>query len=95
MAWLFAFVVKVKKHQKTGTPGDVMVVVLVKDHPIFRVEGANLVVDIPVSYTQVALGGKIEIPTLAEGYMEVDIPPALSQTPDFVSRAGVCRPRQV
>jgi molecular chaperone DnaJ len=60
--------------QKTGTPGDVMVVVLVKEHPIFRVEGPNLAVDIPVSYTQVALGGKIDIPTLAEGKVEVDIP---------------------
>jgi molecular chaperone DnaJ len=63
-----------EESQKSGQPGDVMVVVLVKDHPIFRVEGFNLVVDIPVSYTQLTLGGKVEIPTLDQGKMEVEIP---------------------
>ncbi len=60
--------------QKNGKPGDVMVVVLVKEHPIFKVEGSNLLVDMPVSYTQVALGGKVNIPTLDGGNMEVDVP---------------------
>lgn len=57
-----------------GIPGDVMVVILIKDHDIFRREVADLIVDIPISYTQVALGSKIEIPTLGDERIEVDIP---------------------
>lgn len=60
----------------TGIKGDVLVVVLVKPHPIFKREDAtpsNLLVDVPVSYTQCVLGGKIFIPTLGES-MEVQIP---------------------
>lgn len=62
-----------------GIPGDVLVVVLIKEHNIFRREGFDLVVDIPVSYTQVALGAKIDIPTLGGDKVEVQIP-AGSQT---------------
>jgi molecular chaperone DnaJ len=57
----------------TGINGDCLVVVLVKDHPIFKREGCNLLLDIPVSYTQCVLGSKIIIPTLAEQMM-VEIP---------------------
>lgn len=57
-----------------GRPGDVMIFVLVKDHPIFNREGPNLTVEVPVSYTQLVLGGEVEIPTLAEGALKVKVP---------------------
>lgn len=63
-----------EESQRGGRPGDLHVFVLVKDHPIFRREGVNLTVDVPVSYTQLALGGEIEIPTLDQGNMKVSIP---------------------
>jgi molecular chaperone DnaJ len=57
-----------------GRSGDVMIFVLVKDHPIFSREGPNLTVEVPVSYTQLVLGGEVEIPTLAEGTLKVKVP---------------------
>ncbi len=76
--------------QKNGRAGDVLVIVLVKDHPIFRVEGSNLVVDIPVSYTQCVLGGKLKIPTISDEKVEVDIPVgAQSNTKFRLKRKGL------
>jgi len=57
-----------------GRAGDVMVFVLVKEHPLFSREGSNLSVEVPVSYTQLVLGDDIEIPTLAEGSLKVKVP---------------------
>ena len=57
-----------------GRAGDVMIFVMVKDHPIFSRDGFNLTVEVPVSYTQLVLGGEVEIPTLAEGAMKVKVP---------------------
>ena len=57
-----------------GRSGDVMVFVLVKEHPLFNREGPNLTVEVPVSYTQLVLGGEVEIPTLAEGTLKVKVP---------------------
>jgi molecular chaperone DnaJ len=47
-----------------GQPGDLYVVIDVKEHPIFRREGNELVCEVPVSFTQAALGATIEVPTL-------------------------------
>jgi molecular chaperone DnaJ len=60
--------------REMGRSGDVMAFVLVKDHPIFNREGANITVEIPVSFTQLVLGDEIEIPTL-EGSLKVKVPP--------------------
>ena len=51
-----------------------MVFVLVKDHPIFSRQAADLTVEVPVSYTQLVLGDEIEIPTLTEGMLKVKVP---------------------
>lgn len=57
-----------------GRAGDLIVFVLVKEHPIFSREGPDITVEVPVSYTQLVLGGEIEIPTLAEGRLKVKVP---------------------
>jgi len=64
--------------QGGGRPGDLLVRVVVEKHPWFRREGRDLLVDVPLTPTEAALGAKVEVPTLAEGKMEVTIPPGTS-----------------
>jgi molecular chaperone DnaJ len=40
------------------------VVVRVKDHTLFHRDGDNLVVELPVSFTQAALGAEVDVPTI-------------------------------
>ncbi len=47
-----------------GPSGDCYVFISIKRHKIFRRDGQNLIVEMPISYTQAALGGEIEVPTL-------------------------------
>lgn len=57
-----------------GPPGDLHVRIRVRPHPLFRREGADIKVTIPVSFPQVVLGSQIEVPTL-EGRVKMKIPP--------------------
>lgn len=57
-----------------GHTGDLIVIVSVKDHPIFGREGPHLTVDIPVSYTQLVFGSDIEIPNLSGDVITFKIP---------------------
>ncbi len=56
-----------------GPPGDLYVVVNVREHEIFRREGENIICEVPVSIAQAALGCEIEVPTL-EGTARLKIP---------------------
>jgi molecular chaperone DnaJ len=56
-----------------GPPGDLYVVVHVKEHPFFQRDGDDLVCEAPVSFPILALGGSIEVPTL-DGTSTVTIP---------------------
>jgi molecular chaperone DnaJ len=47
-----------------GGGGDLYVVLHVREHPLFAREGTDVVCEVPVSITQAALGGEIEVPTL-------------------------------
>ena len=47
-----------------GPPGDLYVVITVSDHPIFQREGQEVICEVPISYTQAALGSSLEVPTL-------------------------------
>ncbi len=49
---------------KGGPSGDLYVTIHIKPHPLFKREGYDVVCDIPVSFTQAALGAEIDIPTL-------------------------------
>lgn len=55
-----------------GMRGDLHVVVRVKDHPLFHRDGDNLIVELPVSFTQAALGAEIDVPTI-EGRQQLRI----------------------
>lgn len=47
-----------------GEPGDLVLTVTVRPHPVFERDGANLRLDVPVTFTEAALGATIEVPTL-------------------------------
>jgi molecular chaperone DnaJ len=57
-----------------GPPGDLYVVLSVKDHPVFEREDSNLHCTIPLNVAQAALGAKIRVPTL-EGEESIEVPP--------------------
>jgi DnaJ-class molecular chaperone len=61
-----------------GTAGDLLLTVEVAPHAFFRREGSHLLVDVPVTPSEAALGAKVEVPTLAEGPVVVTIPPGTS-----------------
>ncbi|HKL26690.1 MAG TPA: molecular chaperone DnaJ [Desulfuromonadales bacterium] len=56
-----------------GPPGDLYVVITVKEHPIFKREGQDILCDIPISFAQAALGCELEVPTL-DGKVNLKIP---------------------
>jgi DnaJ-class molecular chaperone len=56
-----------------GPPGDALVELKIKPHPIFRREGEDLHVDLPVSLTEAVEGAKIQAPT-ATGPVTLTIP---------------------
>ena len=57
-----------------GVNGDLYVFISIKDHKLYSREGANLYVQIPVSMTCAALGGKVELPSIDGQKIEVEIP---------------------
>ena len=56
-----------------GPTGDLNVTVVVKEDPIFRREGFDVWVDIPVTYSQAVLGDEIVVPTV-DGKVSYNIP---------------------
>lgn len=46
-----------------GPPGDLYVVTRVKAHPVFTRDGANVLMDLPLSFTEAALGTEVTLPT--------------------------------
>ena len=47
-----------------GQPGDLVLTVSVRKHPVFERDGMNLRVDVPVTFIEATLGATIEVPTL-------------------------------
>jgi len=56
-----------------GPPGDLYVVIHVKQHEIFQREEDNLYCEVPVAFTLAALSGEIAVPTL-EGRANLKVP---------------------
>ncbi|HLK24832.1 MAG TPA: J domain-containing protein [Caulobacteraceae bacterium] len=54
-------------------PGDALIEIAIRPHPIFRREGDNLVMDLPVSVPDAVLGAKVEAPT-PEGPVTLTVP---------------------
>jgi molecular chaperone DnaJ len=56
-----------------GPAGDLYVVIHVREHPIFARQDNDVIVEVPVSFPQAALGAEIEVPTL-DGKVKFKIP---------------------
>lgn len=56
-----------------GPPGDALVEVGVRPHPVFKREGNDIVVELPISLDEAVLGGKVEIPTIG-GKVAMTVP---------------------
>ncbi len=57
-----------------GPAGDLWATVRVRPHPVFRREGRDVFVDVPVTIVEAIRGAKIEVPTL-DGRATVTVPP--------------------
>jgi len=57
-----------------GAPaGDLYIVIVLKEHPIFQREGADLHCTMPITFPQAALGAEVDAPTL-HGSVKIRIP---------------------
>jgi len=56
-----------------GPSGDLLVEIYLKRHPIFTRQGMDVFCEVPITFTQAALGAQIEVPTL-DGKATYEIP---------------------
>jgi molecular chaperone DnaJ len=56
-----------------GSAGDLYCFISVRRHKLFQRDGRNLILQLPISYSQAALGATIEVPTLA-GRKDLEVP---------------------
>jgi molecular chaperone DnaJ len=56
-----------------GTPGDLYVIIHVQEHALFVRQENHIVIEVPISFPQAALGCEIEVPTL-EGKVNLKVP---------------------
>jgi molecular chaperone DnaJ len=57
-----------------GPPGDLYIIIRTGEHPVFRREGDDIYVTVPVTAMEAALGAKIEVPTI-DGRSQLKVPP--------------------
>lgn len=57
-----------------GPSGDLYVQVHVREHHIFKRDGADLYCEVPIDFVDAALGGELEVPTL-DGRVKLKVPP--------------------
>ena len=74
-----------------GPPGDLIVLIEVEDDENFERHGDDVLYDLPISFSQAALGAELEIPTL-EGKARITIPPG-AQTGKVLRMRGKGLPR--
>ena len=68
-----------------GAPGDLYVVIHVKEHPIFQRDEDNLYCEVPIPFSTAALGGEIPVPTL-DGKASLKVPAGMQSGQIFKLR---------
>lgn len=58
-----------------GPPGDLYVVIHIRDHPVFTRDGLDLHCEIPLPFVTAALGGEVRVPVLGGQAATLKIPP--------------------
>jgi len=56
-----------------GAAGDALITVTIAEHPLFKRDGSNLRIEVPVTLYEAVLGGKVRVPTL-DGAVDLAIP---------------------
>jgi DnaJ-class molecular chaperone len=65
-----------------GRAGDLLITVSVAAHPLFKREGADLRLELPIALYEAVLGAKVRVPTL-DGAVELAIPPGTNSGRTF------------
>jgi molecular chaperone DnaJ len=66
-----------------GAPsGDLYITTNVEEHPLFRREGDNIILKVPITVPEAGLGAKIEVPTI-DGKTLLKIPPGTQNEQKF------------
>ena len=68
-----------------GPSGDLLVEIGIRRHPIFSRQDYTVLCEVPISFTQAALGTKIQVPTL-DGKVEFDLPEGTQTGATFTLR---------
>lgn len=75
--------------ERGGPAGDLYVVLHVEADPFFERQGNDIICQIPISFSQAALGAHIEVPTL-NGHEKITIPPGTQTGQTFtIHGAGI------
>jgi len=73
-----------------GTPGDAFIKMKVQSHPLFYRQGDDIYLDVPLNFTQAAMGGTVTVPTLS-GDKTIEFPAGV-QSGDCFTMAGLGSP---
>ena len=68
-----------------GPNGDLLAEIYIKRHPIFQRERTTVYCEVPITFTQAALGAQIQVPTL-DGKVSYDIPEGTQTSKSFTIR---------
>ena len=60
--------------ERGGAPGDLYVVINILPHDFFTRDESDVICEVPITFTQAALGAEIEVPSI-EGKVKIKIPP--------------------
>lgn len=61
--------------ERGAPPGDLYIVIHVKEHELFKRAGKDLYIEVPITFSQAALGAELEVPTIDGDTGRVKIPP--------------------
>ena len=76
--------------ERNSEPGDLYVFIRLLKHKIFKREGNDIYLNIPINFTKAALGGYLDVPTL-DGNVKMRIPPGTQSGVVFRLRGkGIC-----
>ena len=67
----------------TGRAGDLYLVVKVRPHQFFEIDGNNIVCEVPVTVSELVLGANIEVPTF-KNKVTIKVPPRARKTAPFL-----------